>query len=570
MAGRVGSWPWDKAEWQLKDAVLEEQLPAIMVTTGVRSPMHQGHLDMFALARERVERAGFAVFGCWAVLASADVEAGVSAFESNFEMSDDFRLAAAARAVEDDDLVAIGHPEKAHPDDFAAVVAELQAVATERLRSQLPERARRVQTFYVCSSVAAKKQRPAMSLQASHSQGVVVVLGVGDEMLEKPAQSLFVCERDARAHDVSSSRLRAALVHGDTCHVLRALSPPAARFVLSPSEAELARYPAEFVQLLGWARGAGDEWPCAKFSARLQEALSGDNRLAVLVATEGVGAASRGYLRLLRQARDRLLRGGYVVVAAWIALCGKDPAEETEFSSQFAAHVAQLAVLNDDFVSISSATLSAPGEASASLQKFLKAKFLASLDGRSVSVFHVAGSDRATHPLHVTHSMRPESHRGAVIVPFSEDEMLLERPHSMLLIADPLPVEAAALGQLRAVQALRARGDDISQVLPAAAARFVLSPVEAERRDFATYFDRFRPPGADRAVVTRDTLKRSFRAWVGPDGALGSDDLLKLVHMLDPSWNVTELEALQVLTSQASNGRIKCDDLIDWAFVGSS
>lgn len=576
MTAEVDAWPWGKVERQLQDAALDEQIPCVMVATGVRSPMHQGHLTMFVLARERLERAGFVVLGGWAVLASSAAEARMSASEPNFDMSDDFRRAAAAYAMEDNDLVALAQPQKADSDDIAATVSELQAVATERLRSQLPDRVRRVKTFYVCSSDVARKQRPAMSLQASNSQGVVVVLGAGDDMLEKTVQSLFVSERDAETRDVSSAKLRSALVSGDACHVLCALSPPAARFVLSPTEAERRRHAAEFAQLLGWARGDADEWPCAKFSSRWREsrqreALSGDHKLAVLVATEGVGAASCGYLRLLRQARDRLQRSGYTVLAAWITLCGRDPDEEVEFSSVFAAQVASLAVLDDDFVSVSSATLTGPGEASVTLQQFLKHKFSASLEGHNVSVFHVAGSDRATRPLHIAHSVHPESHRGAINVPLSEDEMLLEKPHSMLLIADPLPEEAAAVGPKQAVEALRTRDFDLVQrLLPAAAARFVMHPTEAERGAFATYFDRFGAPSAERAAATKNTLKQSFRAWVGPDASLRGDDLLKLVRTLDPSWTVTELEALRALTSQASDGSVKCDDLIDWAFVSSS
>lgn len=526
--------------------------------------MHRGHLSTFALARERVERAGFAVLGCWAVLASPGVEADFSAVEPNFEMSDDFRRTAAELAVEGDDLVAVGQPEKAHPDDFAAVVAELQAAATDRLKSHLPERERRIKIFYVCSFEDAKNQRPAMNLYASHNQGVVVVLGSGDEMLEKPLQSVLVSERDAVAQDIRSAKLRVALVRGDACYAHRALSSAAARFVLAPSKAELAQHSAEFVQLSS-LRGLGDEWPCAKFSACLPAALEPrDQRLAVLVATEGVGVASLGYLRLLRLARDRLRRGGFAVVAAWISLCGRDSSEEEEFSAEFTAHVAQLAVLDDDFVSISAAA-TIPHEAGACLQQFLSAKFAPSLDGRRVSVFHVASSDRAA-TLQLAQGMCPEIQRGAVIVPLSEDEMLLEKLQSMLFVADPLPADTPP----RAVEALRVRGTDASRILPPAAARFILSPTEAERTAFASYFNRFGAPSMESLVATKGTLKKSMGAWVGPDGLLGSDDLLKLVQALDPSWDASELEALRALTSRPSDGSVRCDDLIDWAFAGSS
>lgn len=304
---------------------------------------------------------------------------------------------------------------------------------------------------------------------------------------------------------------------------------------------------------------------------------------AVLVTAGVMSPTSRRHLAMLCAAKQRLERAGYHVLGAWViptdeshALPALQKLGFPEISAEWRMRCAELAVADDEFVSISNwATSQTPKLAEAlavALQELCEAvhkRFEGSLQHCKVRGF-VCCSQDYEGKYQFSKNISATQMQGTVIVPLGDEEALLEKPAKKLFVADPVDSKVADMTTKKILTAIKNyESQYVARAVPAAAARFILTPTAKERDCFSKEFTALGIPvvGQGQGGDLCEKVKTSFKAWIGPDGKIASDDLAKLMQMIDPSWTSTELATLfegQI----ASKGDIMCDDFVDWIFSG--
>lgn len=244
--------------------------------------------------------------------------------------------------------------------------------------------------------------------------------------------------------------------------------------------------------------------------------------------------------------------------------------------SAFRLKVATLSACGDNFVSVGAWQASSdrsgctPGDVVVSLQQTIKQRFAATFDRQDVKVFYACfpeGAKQAERDL----KLQAAQHRGIVIVPRSEDDLFMEKPHSMLYVAEPLPAEVANFDGFR--PALSRGGEEtlkaVQDILMPAAARFVLTPTAQERREMQADFEKLgiRQPleALEIPKGAKGRLKESFRSWLGPS-TLRQDELARLLREIDPSWTGEELNVLMGGARGIQGDCVASDEFIDWVF----
>lgn len=570
-------WPWEKFK-RNREHASENANQAVMVLTGAMSPAFPCHLLAMAQAKERLERAGFEVVGGWLSPSGDDyVAEKAAALEAQGfpALSVDFRLHLADLAVEEDDLLSVASWQALQAEAVADPGVVLEALR-EAIREEFGSILCRV--FHVCGSSMASLSC-SKGVRSSLGYGSVVVPQSDDAeiLLERPTQHEFVADPVPGLRYVSSSRLMAALRLGDVPFVTRLLGP-VARLLLAPTDEELVARAADYRALAAVAAGTplGCALPTAKFAQRLAMPAVDEGRvLAVIVADGAMNPAHRGHVRMLWQARERLERAGYHVVGAWLAPCDALAADAEAsalgapaLSADFRRHVASLAASGDEFVEVAAGPLpdaETPAKLLTAVKEELMQRFEGSLRGRSFHLFYACGADVAAR-----HRLLSSASRltGIVVVPRSEDDVLMEDSRRLLFVADADASDSApeALG----LSSTRLRADVAAKNLPAASSamnqastRFLLAPTPSERWLYEADFDLL---GVE-AVTAR--LKACFRENVR--STMSAEDLVSILSRLAPP-SLTEADlgylADGVRARAASGGGVPSDEFVDWMFVG--
>jgi len=551
---------------------------AVLVVSGSLGPVTRGHLNMLEQAKVRLESAGYAVCGgflspsSYAQALDKAKDRGIPALTSAF------RLRLAEIAVRDDELISVASWEA---NVIGRTVSCSEVVeALERELAGVQPAGRAISVFLVCGS---SDRRTSAGLLSSLQQGRVVVPRRGtDTLLETPVQRMFVTDTSPGKLDrLNSVRLREALRSGDTAYVRQVMPAAPARLVLEPTPAERAEFAAD-LERLSVASASGGPWPLAKIAERLlAEPPRPGGVVAVLVTSGSMSPAHRGHTLLLHRAKARLEAAGYVVPAAWLSPAGDGRAFQKarasgapELRFAFRRRVAELSVCDDDFISVGSWEAGPkaevrPWELALSLQEHLRQRLRHSLDGISLKTFYACGGDVAQKQ-GLRKGFQAQHDLGVVIVPRGDgDEIFMDSPHSLVFCADAVGGEAASRSCAGLCAAIRA-GDitAASQAMGAAAARFVLAPTAAERREFFTEFDRLgiSLPGPSELAQSRDALRAALKTWADPSGSIGAEDLGRLLRALDPSWTNRDLDDLLSLAADPVDGRVNSDGFVDWLF----
>lgn len=213
---------------------------------------------------------------------------------------------------------------------------------------------------------------------------------------------------------------------------------------------------------------------------------------------------------MLHQAKERLEREGWGVLAAWAS-----PSHDgyvgpkarslgtMHLSGEFRLKVAECATLSDALVSPGRYEARFQGnwpdydEVTEALQDFLAAQdFAARLKAPEggaghVQVFYVCGTDHA-NKCGLAHGMAQLSDRdvGVVVVPRDEDERPpIERPAKRVYVAEKAEGEVAALSSTEVREAFQRKDEAyINKALSPSAADLALRPTPEQREEFRADF----------------------------------------------------------------------------------
>lgn len=250
-------WPLIKlkqAHRRIRNIAKPNTPMAVLLSTGAMNPVHKGHVQMLHQARERLEREGYAVIGAWL---SPSHDGYVQPKAANLRtpgLTAAFRLELARRAVEDDDLVAVGSWEarqKGRWPDFPVVAAAL----LKELKSH-PE-GKGVTVFYVCGTDHFRKCGLHLGMRGGIGVVAVPRAAAGDEKKtthvsghERPDKLVFVAApASGNIASCSSTKVREMLKAGDLESLSEAISEGASNLLLRPSQDELHAFNAEYKQL---------------------------------------------------------------------------------------------------------------------------------------------------------------------------------------------------------------------------------------------------------------------------------------------------------------------------------
>jgi hypothetical protein len=328
-----------------------------------------------------------------------------------------------------------------------------------------------------------------------------------------------------------------------------------------------------------------------KFVERMQDMPDKAEQviMAVIVADGSLNVAHRGHVRMLHQAATRLERAGYHVLGAWLVPWSQEASENEAKSKTFPAlskafrtRVLELATCDDPFVRVGSAPESladkrwAPHEIVGALQDELNARFIGTLQGYGLRVFYACGMESAmkSKAHKRTSGLDAEKYRGCIVIPRDQDEdgVMMEDVRNMVYVADmdrnDVPPMTCGLSGTKLREHIRAGNvKEASQMMPAAAARFVLAPTPKERREFEADYEKL---GVKPALVAPDGLERLRHKLKGcfQDAKLQVSDLDNILTTLDPSWTSKEFTSLcnGVLKGKAKT-EISVDEFIDWIFA---
>jgi len=218
--------------------------------------------------------------------------------------------------------------------------------------------------------------------------------------------------------------------------------------------------------------------------------------LAVLVASGSMSPTHRGHVHMLWQARARLEVAGYAVLAGWLSPSGDLlRLGKSYLQDEFRERVAELSVVDDDFVSVGTLELrngqkpTEPADVASALQSAVMTRFRATLSRKNLHVFYVCGSD-AARKHRVCKGLLPAEALGVVMVPRDGPDYRLEIPYQLVMVAEHTPGESAAFSSKKLREAFR-QGDTslVARMMMPAAARFALSPTALEMHAMQASFD---------------------------------------------------------------------------------
>lgn len=250
----------------------------------------------------------------------------------------------------------------------------------------------------------------------------------------------------------------------------------------------------------------------------------------MVMASGSLCMTHKGHMQMLRQAKERLERGGYLVLAGWLVVTNLQ-AEEPTLSVPFRQRIAELCVGQDDFLSVCSwqadwkaeaAYRSNPMQALQSLSNTLHERYGDWLGRNGIRTFYVCGCAQAK--IQGLSRGFGSSEIGIVICPRKNtEEMLLEKPTMFVLVADEPEEAADTLRDLDCsmlLSALMKRDlECVSQAMPPAAARLILDPTAEEYRDMQSDFGVLKIPKGG-PVNPWPTEKLQMRIGRGLDAEL--------------------------------------------------
>jgi len=574
----------------LRTADLETQIPAVLILLGQgnMNPMNQVHVHMMYQAKDRLERANFAVLAGW--VSPASDEKLQKVMQSNGPLlSSAFRVRAAETCCTGDDFVRVASWEAQQRGpvlDHIEVVAELQRAMNEKHGDTLKKCCRNenfvskrtVKIFLVCCSTEASTV--CKGFTQYEGWGTVVVPFGDSYILERPNMFQFLAEPiNCNDRTTLMLNLLAAIKGGDTAYIKRVMPEAASSFLLNPTEAERKEFAADFEKIRATPLSEGP-WPCEKLMQRLHAVKEDRKVVAVLVARGSINLTHRGHIQMLWQAKERLERAGYVVVSAWLSPSNEaSVAQEAQrsgtegLSRGFRLRVAELSVCDDDLVSVASWEVGQAESRSArevlqAVREHLQRRFPGSLGDRATACFLACGSDYEQRQ-HFRQGLQPSDGLGLVVVPRNDDDVCLEAPMKLVFVADPAPSAFAKFSSTMVRTAIR-NGNSAyaTQAMKAAAARFIMTPTSREHLGMAADFGKLgvRLPQPPDLRDARDKLKGILSTWLGPKGTIHADELSKLLRLIDPSWSIEEMGVLMAKANTASDGCIVADDFVDLVF----
>lgn len=592
----TGHWPWHK----LAKRVGEDsgKIPAVLVSSGHFSPTHLGHTIMMHQAEKRLVRMGYDVIGAWlspshdlSVLADAKARGAP-------ELRADFRIKLAELSTLEDDLVAVSSWEarqnKVSTDREVAVVLH-EAVNKEY--GHLFSRDVNIRVFVVCGCDHAVQFKLNRGMQSSEL-GVVIVPRDNTEevLLEKSTSLVYVadsCPDSAAA--LSATKLREAICSSDREYVERAMTSHAARFILQPTSEDLQAMRIDFENLhiinpaLDIIAQDGP-WPLAKLQDRLSQCEETDHP-AVVIVSGSMSPAHHGFFEIMKTARERLERAGYIVVGGFLSPQNATGAamemrsaagseEETALSTGFRLKCTKLATSQDDFISLGAWEASVTGrvptaeEVICNLSSYLADNIPGMKDRRvPLSTFYACGPGQAARR-NLTRSVDMQ-YNGVVIVPCeNEDCFLLEKPSNLFYVADARAGEANIVVSAKIRAAVQAgNAAYVRSVCNDQVSRFVLFPTEEEKAAMKADYDFLHPvsaqlDGGTAMDESKAKFKAVLRAWAGPSGVIAIEDISRVLEVLDPSWTNSELTSFTsgAFGAVSKDGKIATDSLVDWMF----
>lgn len=246
-------------------------------------------------------------------------------------------------------------------------------------------------------------------------------------------------------------------------------------------------------------------WPLEKLEAAVSN-LGDEERSKVpaIVLYRGVlGITTYHELALIGQARLRLEDAGYAVLAGWLSPCHDEEVEEVArqsrrpvLGSRFRVRVAELAVQDDDFLSVSSWEALQPKAVRCetvldSLQESVtEAGFTDRLDVDRIRVFAICQCDDVHHLANI------DVHRqqGQVVVPRDSLDILMEEPSRQHWVSEAIPEELGIFSVEAVLDAIRS-GDHgfVARGMAQQAMDFCTSPSADERLEFSADFNELCP-----------------------------------------------------------------------------
>jgi len=286
-------------------------------------------------------------------------------------------------------------------------------------------------------------------------------------------------------------------------------------------------------------------------------------------------------LDMLEKARIRLQERGYNVIGQWLspwndAMAQSDASSAgvESLSTDFRLRCAELTVAGEELTMVSRWESSQTGRLSmhqvaVNCRETLLKTFPGSLRDKRLCIFHVCGSDREQK----YRSSEAGAHKdlvGVVVIPQDDEEMILEKPGSLMFVAETAQEQAVHSKELR--QAIRDGNAVVAtKAMAPAAARFVLAPTSEELEQMQADFRKLgvKPFAAADVATAKDSLQRTFIQKLGPDNQVSVQELCKLLSVLDPSVSEEDLQSLLRATQKTGpyGEQVKVGDFVDWVFA---
>lgn len=250
-------WPLAKlrnASRLLGDAPqLQKRKRAVLLTTGAMNPVHKGHLQMIHQARERLEAEGYSVVGAWLSPSHDGYVQPKAASLRTPGLCASFRLELARRAVQDDNIIAVGSWEASQEGrwpDFPVVAEALQKELRRR-----PE-GHDVRVFYVCGTDLFRKcglhtgMRGGIGVVAVPRKASGETASRESSGRERPDKLVyFAAPAGGEVASYSSTKVRQALKSADYKFVCEAISEKASTLLFRPAPQELDVFSTEYEKL---------------------------------------------------------------------------------------------------------------------------------------------------------------------------------------------------------------------------------------------------------------------------------------------------------------------------------
>lgn len=576
IGSQSNEWPMDKfrAAYKQHQQDGEGQRIAVMLSMGAFSPIHMGHLQMMHQAKSRLERAGFAVLQGWLGL---DPDQNIKVAR---RLGGSFRAHLAELALESEPLLSVSTCGLHHSHTPTQVFVELQNALAKELGCDKATLASKLMVFAVCGGDQAQRVAGCRAAMSKEPIGLCMVEQEGEDVImEKPARHIYVAEPcQGKVNSLNTSAVWTAIAGGDVAYVAQVLPPKVARLCLAPTDKELEAFPVDLDKML--PRIPDSDWPAEKLMAKLSN-VKEDKTLALLVLSAALGPSHKGHLDMLEKARTRLQERGFHVIGQWLSPWNDTMAQQEAsnsglecLSSAFRLRCAELTAAGTELTMVSRWESSQTGKNSmhqvaVKCRETLLNHFPGSLRDKRLCIFHVCGSDReATY--RSSEAAAHRDHVGVVVIPQDEEVMILEKPSSLMFVANTAQENAMHSKELRQVIS-DGNAALATKEMTSAAARFVLAPTSEELEQMQADFKKLgvKPFAAADVAKAKDGLQRTFLQKLGPENQVSVQELFKLLGVLDPSVSEEDLQSLMRATQKTGpyGEQVKVGDFVDWVFA---